>query len=171
MGILGRRVGQTRLQHYSLVALIVWATFVTNTIGPFAAIAIVPKLNWTQVSKASAMKNNAVTNETLFMSAYVTNTSELWPISLTASQFPDGSGECLTAIAVQNESCPVGGYTAIAEMIPNFAALLSGGYNITFFNDGVSRYLMSSPPFSNSTARTTSSIKQVLAQSLALFNQ
>jgi hypothetical protein len=105
------------------------------------------------------------------MRAYVTNTSEPWPIYLTASQFPDGSGECLTATAVQNESCPAGGYTAIAEVVPNFDALLLDGYNITFFNDGVSRYLASSQPFSNSTAWITSSIGQVQARSLALFNQ
>jgi hypothetical protein len=171
MGILGRRAGQTRLQHYSLVALIVWAIFVTNTAGPLTAIAIIPKLNWRQVSPGSVTRKEAVYAHP-YMRAYVTNASELWPTYLTASQFPDGSGECLTATAVQNESCPAGGYTTIAEAVPNFDAMILGGYNITFFNDGVSRNLASSsPPFLNSTAWTTSSIGQVLARSLGLFNQ
>jgi hypothetical protein len=105
------------------------------------------------------------------MTAYVTNSSELWPPHLTTSQLPDGSGECLTATAVQNESCPAGGFGLIVETIANFDALLLSSYNISFFNDDVSRNLMSYPPFQDSTAWITTSIGQVLARSLGLFNQ
>lgn len=114
-------------------------------------------------------KGNNISNVPIYTEAYLTNTSELWPVHLTTSQLPNGGGECLTATAVQNESCLVGGYQTIAETMPNFDAIHLGAYNITFFNDDVSRNLVYSPETNSTWVALL--VGQVLARSLGLLNQ
>lgn len=158
-GAFARSRGQTHLRHLSLVGLIGMSIVLVYFATPMAAILIVPKPSWW----SAPLKQ---TNNT-FIDDFVANSSELWPVHLTQSFIPDLS--CFNSSALLNETCPAGGYSSIAETVPNWQAEYYNYWNVTFFNDNVARDLVSYKATKDSSL--TSSPEHVLVWSLENYFQ
>ncbi|KAI9868434.1 MAG: hypothetical protein M1813_005878 [Trichoglossum hirsutum] len=109
-----------------LAALVVVAVVLTVTSGPASAIAMIPKLNWWEVSNARFLSNHRY-----FLAM---NPEKMWPNNLTKWDMPQ---VCLEPLGHTDVTCPSGGYPTFSarydlEPEPN----LLSATNITFVNEG-----------------------------------
>jgi hypothetical protein len=155
-----------------LIALFIWAIFVANAAQSFAAIAIIPKIDWYLVPFKTSNPNSDLNSYTF----YIVNDTTLWPTVLDSSALDPS---CLTSNALSNAGCPAGGYSSIAETLSNWNSVNLKVWNVTIFNDDISRVVGSTANSYNAsdTVGTTntfnstgysysSSIGQVLSRSL-----
>jgi len=102
----------------------------------------------------------------------VADHTEIYPTHLNLLSLSDSS--CLSSDALQNESCPAGGYSTILETLPNWNAQFLAEWNLTFFNDDVGRDLVAIP-LSNQLgffdSSLTTSPQHVFARALANYFQ
>ncbi|KAH0565862.1 hypothetical protein GP486_000740 [Trichoglossum hirsutum] len=109
-----------------LAALVVVAVILAATSGPASAIAMIPKLNWWEVSNARFLGNHK--------HFLTTNPEKMWPNNLTERDMP---WDCLTSEGHTDVTCPSGGYPTFSaryDLLPEPNIL--NVTNITFVNEG-----------------------------------
>ena len=147
-----------------------------GTIGPFAAIAVIPKLDWWQTVaelKIGEPLPGSKNGEPEFYTSALNR--QLWPMELNESNLP--SEVCLSLAATTPDSiCPVGGYPQFLEIIRNFLdiEIVSGDQNWTIpeaNGTGNPRSIVCQVPYSrmkpgSPTGRVATSLSQLLTRDL-----
>lgn len=144
----------------ALTYLLVLGVTLTLVVGPSSAIAMIPRLNWWEVSKTDAF-GPLYTDRVYFNRTE----AELWPENITNAIYADVS-RC-DAIGTDPQDCAVG---AVDIVGPWVSLHQSQGTkpNITIFQDfEVTRYLTSQggPP-DNSSFTVSSTIGSIFAKDL-----
>ncbi|KAI9766024.1 MAG: hypothetical protein M1839_005273 [Geoglossum umbratile] len=110
-----------------LAALVMVAVVLATTSGPASAIAMIPKLNWWEVSNARFLGNHR--------HFLATNPEKMWPDNLTEGYMP--KLDCLTSEGHTDATCPSGGYPTFSaryDLLPE--PIILNVTNITFVNEG-----------------------------------
>ena len=156
--VRARSIGWSRSSR--LTYLLVLGFALTSVVGPSSAVAMIPRLDWWDMSQVEAFgreyKDRVYFNRT---------EAELWPGDITNAIYPDVSW--CSAMNTSNQDCAV---RAIDVVGPWISLHQSQGTkpNITVFQDfEVTRYLTSQggPP-DNSSWTVSSTIGSIFAQDL-----
>ena len=155
------RVHSRGMSRFSaLTYLLVLGVALTLVVGPSSAIAMIPRLNWWEVSKMDAF--GPLYTDRLYFNR---TEAELWPRNITNAIYADVSN--CDAIGTDPQDCAVGA----ADVVGPWVSLhQSQGTkpNITIFQDSeVTRYLTSQggPP-DNSSFTVSSTIGSIFAKDL-----
>ena len=155
-------------QHRLYSFLLGLSAFLAAIIGPFTAIALIPRLDWWpyRVSDASTLTSSYFTPA---------SRSQIWPMDLSGSSLP--TEECLSPNATENVLCPAAGYSLISQKLSSSSF---GPLNLTIPGNKPwegPRLLTSNPNFhygyydgnSDSDGTISTSISQILARDLGLI--
>src|SRR2546421_1948696 len=94
-------------RHFGLMIFLILSIFMAAVAGPSAAIILIPQLGWWPQPYNATYQNDP---DIYFLNI---STTSLWPSRLNISHLPHLN--CLAPTAVQNPSCPAGGYHSIFE--------------------------------------------------------
>ena len=142
----------------ALTYLLVLGVALTLVVGPSSAIAMIPRLNWWEVSKMNAF-GPLYTDRVYFNRTE----AELWPENITNAIYANVS----TCDAIDPQDCAVGAADVVGQWV-SLHQSQGTKPNITIFQDSeVTRYLTSQggPP-DNSSFTVSSTIGSVFAKDL-----
>ena len=136
---------------FTLAILLITGLALTLAVGPSSAIAMIPRLDWRDVSRANAF--GLEYNDRVFLNW---TEAELWPANITNAIYANVS-QC-TSIATASEDCAVAAVNVVEQWI-GLHQSQGTKPNITVFQESeVTRYLTSQggPPDNSSwTASST----------------
>jgi hypothetical protein len=154
----------------SLGLVIALSVFLINIAGPSAAIAVIPKAGWWPVPPNILWSGLSYSTVDAF---YITNTTSIWPEEVSASYLPanEPGGDCLSSLAIIEDSCPAAGYFPVTEALLNDAFQSNGYWNVLLSSLDTSRSLTSIGPayltgdFIRTRWSVSSSISQIMVTS------
>ena len=141
-------------------------------IGPFMAIALIPKVDWWLRSPKYLKYTDQFSYSIDFTSSSAvpphTNAlrSQIWPVHLTESNLPTQEG--LSSNAIQNSMCPLAGYSTLLGYASKDNSFASLAHNVTMPGDSQSEGTRSIGCETEGGYLVSSSISQLLAQDIKL---
>ena len=159
-GATARVQSKRLLRSSTLVYLFVLGFALTLVVGPSSAVAMIPRLDWWDVSRAKAFGSEY--NDRVYLNH---TEAELWPVNITNAVY--GNLSLCTPIDTVSDDCAVKAVDVVGPWL-HIHQSQGSKPNITVFQDGeVTRFLTSQggPP-DNSSWTVSSAVGSIFARDL-----